>query len=466
MVVSPRASPRLEEADALVELVARRTPASLDEAGVRGAVDALLKAADASGSRVRGDIMEVAQGSWEVVHAPHIHKLSSPFAVGVETIRYVVRGTSIASNVRLCPPLVRPVWLSAQGSFEASGPDECRVLFDKFWVDAAPSGTLREFAPALQEGLGPLALAERFVDQTGRAAFFPALSRFPVIYMDDRCAIFRFPPLRSNIVIVRVDAESTGEDEGVGGKAAGVAVGEVKVNAREDDSVDMLDAASAAEAVRGKQRGSWGGDRSRRGRRGRVAAPEENTPPAVVEADEIREPPSSAGSGGGRVAAIAPAPVPGWEAMSLGGVWKRDGARSGDDKGLLDLMEMNALFRQAYGLLDTLELTQSASELRLSTRALIITLDEVYPTTGAKVPQRRRDLRSGACSGAARVVAKAGADGGAAAELTLDAEGDKACRQVELLYTTNGGKVVVRELELSRVQGGSFSGVTYYTRKQ
>ena len=82
------------------------------------------------------------------------------------------------------------------------------------------------------------------------------------------------------------------------------------------------------------------------------------------------------------------------------------------------------------------------------------------------MPQRRRDLRSGACSGAARVVAKAGADGGAAAELTLDAEGDKACRQVELLYTTNGGKVLVRELELSRVQGGSFSGVTYYTRKQ
>eukprot|EP00793_Prasinoderma_coloniale_P004312 PRCOL_00000072-RA len=471
-------------ADEVVALVRSRKPDGLDDPVVRAAVEKLLAAAEnAPGVRVAagddggdGGMLSIAQGTWDVVWAPHISRLSVPVGVRIDPIRYRVRGNEISSNVRLSLPLMpRPVWLSAAGTFEPRGDKECRVLFDKFWVDATPSDTVREWAPQLPTGVGPLALAERFVDQTGRAAFFPALSRFPVLYMDDRFAVFQFPPLRSNIAIVRV-GENAGADEagrgaeGAGrtprpGAAAGVGAEEVTIAPPRDD-VDMVDAAEAARSVRGQRgaRATWGervGGRTRSKARGGGAsggsAGDGAREAPVVAADEIREPTPAA-----QPAEPAP-PAVSWESLRLSGTWQRDSARSSDDKGLLDLMDMSFAFRQAYGLLNTLEIAQSADTLRVSTRALIISLDERYPTSGAAAKQSRRDLRPGACSGRARVVPRADAAAGAAAEVKLAFEGEKAGTVTEYYYIDGAG-ALVREVELALREGGRFEGVTYYTR--
>lgn len=44
------------------------------------------------------------------------------------------------------------------------------------------------------------------VGALGRAAFFPRFAVFPVLYLDDNdgVAVFRFPPLSSNIAVRRL----------------------------------------------------------------------------------------------------------------------------------------------------------------------------------------------------------------------------------------------------------------------
>jgi hypothetical protein len=37
-----------------------------------------------------------------------------------------------------------------------------------------------------------------------RAAFLPDLALFPVLYVDDQLAVFKFPPLNSNIAVRKV----------------------------------------------------------------------------------------------------------------------------------------------------------------------------------------------------------------------------------------------------------------------
>ena len=38
----------------------------------------------------------------------------------------------------------------------------------------------------------------------GRAGFFPQFAVFPVLYLDEDMAVFRFPPLNSNIAVRKV----------------------------------------------------------------------------------------------------------------------------------------------------------------------------------------------------------------------------------------------------------------------
>ena len=45
---------------------------------------------------------------------------------------------------------------------------------------------------------------DRVVGALGRAGFFPQFAVFPVLYLDEDMAVFRFPPLNSNIAVRRV----------------------------------------------------------------------------------------------------------------------------------------------------------------------------------------------------------------------------------------------------------------------
>jgi hypothetical protein len=42
------------------------------------------------------------------------------------------------------------------------------------------------------------------INSVGRAMFFPQLSLFPVLYLDQDIAVFEFPPLRTKIAVARL----------------------------------------------------------------------------------------------------------------------------------------------------------------------------------------------------------------------------------------------------------------------
>ena len=73
-----------------------------------------------------------------------------------------------------------------------------KVLFDRFWVDGYDS--LRR---TIQTDT-PWAIGDKLVTALGRLSFFPWLASFPVRYLDKDLAVFRFPPLASDISVVRV----------------------------------------------------------------------------------------------------------------------------------------------------------------------------------------------------------------------------------------------------------------------
>ena len=47
-------------------------------------------------------------------------------------------------------------------------------------------------------------ILDRVVGALGRAGFLPQYAVFPVLYLDDDMAVFRFPPLNSNIAVRKV----------------------------------------------------------------------------------------------------------------------------------------------------------------------------------------------------------------------------------------------------------------------
>ncbi|KAK9843722.1 hypothetical protein WJX81_003629 [Elliptochloris bilobata] len=137
------------------------------------------------------------EGTWEVFSAPHIASLGAACGARFEPIRYRLEGDRLVSNVRFSSSLAQEGWLSASGRLKpAISNDVVEVAFDKFWVDFGSN--------SLRPSLGSEGALDRVVGALGRAGFFSHFAVFPVLYLDDDMAVFRFPPLNSNIAVRRV----------------------------------------------------------------------------------------------------------------------------------------------------------------------------------------------------------------------------------------------------------------------
>eukprot|EP00850_Spirogloea_muscicola_P024700 SM001327S27067 [mRNA] locus=s1327:1006:1681:- [translate_table: standard] len=123
--------------------------------------------------------------------------MSSILGARFDPIRYTLTGTHIASNVKYSSQLLGDGWLSASGDFEADGLDAVRVLFDSFWWDIG-----RDDLKPDPQGQG--SWQQTSLNNLGRALFFPQLSTFPVLYLDQDLVVFNFPPLSTNIAAHRV----------------------------------------------------------------------------------------------------------------------------------------------------------------------------------------------------------------------------------------------------------------------
>ncbi|GAQ86961.1 hypothetical protein KFL_003230060 [Klebsormidium nitens] len=161
------------------------------------AVTALLAANPTSNPG--GKSVELGQGTWEVFHAPHITRMSSLLFGGTkfDPILYILNGGHIDSNVQYTAPLIGSGWLSAAGDFRGVDSERVEVFFDSFWVDRGADGLKPN----------PAGKGSWFVDglnSAGRALFFPELSRFPVLYLDQDLVVFEFPPLRTKIAAARL----------------------------------------------------------------------------------------------------------------------------------------------------------------------------------------------------------------------------------------------------------------------
>jgi hypothetical protein len=56
-----------------------------------------------------------------------------------------------------------------------------------------------------------------------RAAFLPDLALFPVLYVDEQLAVFKFPPLNSNIAVRKVQRPAIAEHSSSGGAGSSTA---------------------------------------------------------------------------------------------------------------------------------------------------------------------------------------------------------------------------------------------------
>ncbi|KAG2434107.1 hypothetical protein HXX76_007834 [Chlamydomonas incerta] len=145
--------------------------------------------------------VQLGQGTWQVFYAPHISKMSSAMSTQFTPIQYRLTGTALVSNVKYNSPLVGDGWLSAGGTMARKYDDAVEVSFDRFWVDFG-ADSLRADLPA--DAAKQLFTPDGVVGALGRAAFFPQLAVFPVLYLDSDLAVFKFTPLDSAIACHRV----------------------------------------------------------------------------------------------------------------------------------------------------------------------------------------------------------------------------------------------------------------------
>jgi hypothetical protein len=183
------------------------------EAQLQDAVDTLLSTG--TGTKNPGSsTMTSGNGTWNTVHAPHINRMSSILGTKFN-ISYTLTGPpnsnsattaptsppQFYSNVRYESPLFGTGWLSASGRLFSNDSDSVELHFDTFWVDEG--GEKSDLRPFLTEKT--MNSGDKFISAVGRVTFFEGLAKFPVLYLDNDTgvSVFRFPPLRSNITVVR-----------------------------------------------------------------------------------------------------------------------------------------------------------------------------------------------------------------------------------------------------------------------
>lgn len=201
------------------------------DAQLSAAVQALV--ASGTGTSSPGpDTLNFGTGYWRVIHAPHINRISSllnaKFTISYTLLDPTTQTTKASSeesssasgatsstlvfpslslppqfysNVRYEQPLLGSGWLSASGSLVSISNNDVEIRFDQFWVDnGGEKNDLRQFLTEDNRDAG-----DAIVTAIGRTAFFQGLAVFPVLHLDADAgvAVFRFPPLDSNIAVVR-----------------------------------------------------------------------------------------------------------------------------------------------------------------------------------------------------------------------------------------------------------------------
>ncbi|QDZ26023.1 hypothetical protein HOP50_20g85740 [Chloropicon primus] len=147
--------------------------------------------------------------TWEVVRAEHIEAMSKVLKTEFAPIRYKLHDEegAFSSHVRYSSNILGSGWLSASGRVTAEDERTLRVSFDTFWWDAEEEADGVGLRESYYSGDGEKKFVDRFVNAVGNVGFLPAFSLFPVLAYDDEGgrAVFRFPPLQSNIAIERVE---------------------------------------------------------------------------------------------------------------------------------------------------------------------------------------------------------------------------------------------------------------------
>lgn len=142
------------------------------------------------------------------------------------------------------------------------------------------------------------------------------------------------------------------------------------------------------------------------------------------------------------------------------GYWRKIAAECPDEEPLMDIMDMNIVFRQAAALLNYLRIEQPTSTTwSVASNAGVIQIAESYPIDGSSAVVSRRDLRSGDQIGSVSVT-MADPD---AVRLESSWSTPLAGSQVETFRVDASG-VLVRVVEISLENGESWSGTYRYTR--
>lgn len=142
------------------------------------------------------------------------------------------------------------------------------------------------------------------------------------------------------------------------------------------------------------------------------------------------------------------------------GYWRKIAAECPDEEPLMDIMDMNIVFRQAAALLNYLRIEQPTSTTwSVASNAGVIQIAESYPIDGSSAVVSRRDLRSGDQIGSVSVTT-ADPD---AVRLESSWSTPLAGSQVETFRVDASG-VLVRVVEISLENGESWSGTYRYTR--
>jgi len=140
------------------------------------------------------------------------------------------------------------------------------------------------------------------------------------------------------------------------------------------------------------------------------------------------------------------------------GYWRKISDRCPDEDELMDVMEMNLVFRQAAGLLNYLTIDRpTPTSWRVATNAGIIQISEVYQADGSQSTVARRDLRSGDQTGA--VVADADA-----VSLAISWSSPLSGSQRETFSIDRETDTLLRVVRLELESGKSWSGTYVYAR--
>jgi hypothetical protein len=130
-------------------------------------------------------------GTWRVIHAPHLAALSKVVQATLSPIEYhLTKEGQMAASVQYVVPMAKlEGWLCTSGYYDYTveattpGTTVVQIVWNRAWWNA--DRRARPTPP--EEGLFPAS-----IQRLGMLGFRKSLSFFPVDYVDEEIAIFRF----------------------------------------------------------------------------------------------------------------------------------------------------------------------------------------------------------------------------------------------------------------------------------